>query len=42
MQRRFWKEARKAGVEATVSALALMSRLPILASFAHEGTRPQR
>src|SRR5205823_11678008 len=36
------KASRKAGFVATVSAIALMQRVPILMSLAHQGTSPQR
>ena len=42
MQRRFAKATRKAGLEATVSARALMARAPSRADFAQLGMRPHR
>ena len=42
MHRRLAKARLKAGLTATVSALALIMRLPTEASLAQEGTRPQR
>lgn len=41
-QRRFLRDSRNAGLEATVSLRALMSLYPMLASFDQNGMRPQR
>jgi hypothetical protein len=38
-QRRFRRAERNAGFSAMVSALALIIRLPMLMSFANDGTR---
>ena len=40
-QRRLRKASRNEGFSASVSARALIMRLPIARSFAHLGTRPQ-
>ena len=42
MQRRLANATRNAGLEATVSARALMARAPSRADFAHAGMRPHR